>query len=218
MTLTSGGYKAYVAEPRTRSLKPTVLVIHENRGLTDHIRDVARRVASRVPRGRAGLPVAVRRNPGQRKCGARRDRQARPRQGHRRCRDDARGTGQVEPRRQGRRGRILLGRRLRQPAGGRGRRHARCRRLLLWPRPQSVGSRQGPGAAADPPRRARRRVAQTLFPWVTALRAAGKTVTYQVYDGANHAFNNDTSAERYNKEAADLAWKRTIRFFNRYLG
>src|SRR3954449_2619230 len=41
----AGGYKAYVAEPRTRSLKATVLVIHENRGLNDHIRDVARRVA-----------------------------------------------------------------------------------------------------------------------------------------------------------------------------
>ena len=38
------GYKAYVAEPRTRSLKATVMVVHENRGLTDHIRDVARRV------------------------------------------------------------------------------------------------------------------------------------------------------------------------------
>jgi carboxymethylenebutenolidase len=61
------------------------------------------------------------------------------------------------------------------------------------------------------------RVAQTLFPWVAALRAAGKAVTYQAYDGANHAFNNDTSAERYNKEAADLAWGRTIRFFNRHL-
>jgi carboxymethylenebutenolidase len=41
----AGGYKAYVAEPRTRSLKATVLVIHENRGLNDHIRDVTRRVA-----------------------------------------------------------------------------------------------------------------------------------------------------------------------------
>src|SRR3954466_2234216 len=29
----AGPYKAYVAEPRTRSLKATVLVIHENRGL-----------------------------------------------------------------------------------------------------------------------------------------------------------------------------------------
>ena len=38
------GYKAYVAEPRTRSLKATVLVVHENRGLNDHIRDVARRI------------------------------------------------------------------------------------------------------------------------------------------------------------------------------
>ena len=44
MTLV-GGYKAYVAEPRTRSLKTTVMVIHENRGLNDHIRDVARRLA-----------------------------------------------------------------------------------------------------------------------------------------------------------------------------
>src|SRR4030095_7577180 len=39
----AGGYKAYIAEPRSRSLKPTVLVIHENRGLTDHIKAVARR-------------------------------------------------------------------------------------------------------------------------------------------------------------------------------
>ena len=38
------GYRAYVAEPRTRSLKATVLVIHENRGLTVHIKDVARRL------------------------------------------------------------------------------------------------------------------------------------------------------------------------------
>ena len=39
------GVYGYLAEPRTRSLKPTVMVIHENRGLTDHIRDVARRLA-----------------------------------------------------------------------------------------------------------------------------------------------------------------------------
>ena len=44
MTL-AGNYQAYVAQPRTRSFKPSVLVIHENRGLNDHIRDVARRVA-----------------------------------------------------------------------------------------------------------------------------------------------------------------------------
>ena len=62
------------------------------------------------------------------------------------------------------------------------------------------------------------RVAQTLWPWVTALRAADKPVTYFNYEGANHAFNNDTSAERYDKPAADLAWKRTLRFFKQHLG
>ena len=63
-----------------------------------------------------------------------------------------------------------------------------------------------------------RRVAATLWPWVKALRAAGKPVTAYNYEGANHAFNNDTSAERYNKDAADLAWGRTLRFFKRQLG
>jgi carboxymethylenebutenolidase len=62
------------------------------------------------------------------------------------------------------------------------------------------------------------RIAQTLWPWVTALRAADKKVTYFNYEGVNHAFNNDTSTERYNKAAADLAWQRTMRFFKRNLG
>ncbi|MEZ5870626.1 MAG: dienelactone hydrolase family protein [Nitratireductor sp.] len=50
-----------------------------------------------------------------------------------------------------------------------------------------------------------------------ALSAAGKDFTIHVYDGVNHAFNNDTSEARYNKEAADLAWKRTIAFFKEKL-
>jgi carboxymethylenebutenolidase len=57
------------------------------------------------------------------------------------------------------------------------------------------------------------RIAQTLWPWVEALRAAGMRVTYYSYADADHAFNNDTSAERYNKAAAELAWERTLRFF-----
>jgi carboxymethylenebutenolidase len=62
------------------------------------------------------------------------------------------------------------------------------------------------------------RVNRTSFPWVEALRATGKKVKFFLYDGVNHAFNNDTSAERYNKEAADLAWKRTLAFFRQQLG
>jgi carboxymethylenebutenolidase len=38
-----------------------------------------------------------------------------------------------------------------------------------------------------------------------------------VYEGANHAFHNDTSAARYNEAAAKLAWQRTLAFFEKYL-
>ena len=49
-------------------------------------------------------------------------------------------------------------------------------------------------------------------PWVDALKAAGVTTEAFVYDGVNHAFNNDTSVGRYDKAAADLAWERTTTF------
>jgi len=50
-----------------------------------------------------------------------------------------------------------------------------------------------------------------------ALKAAGVDYRMHVYEGANHAFNNDTNAARYDKEAADLAWSRTIAFFKENL-
>jgi carboxymethylenebutenolidase len=50
-----------------------------------------------------------------------------------------------------------------------------------------------------------------------ALEAAGKTFEIHVYDGVNHAFNNDTSAARYDKAAADLAWQRTVDFLRKNL-
>ncbi len=50
-----------------------------------------------------------------------------------------------------------------------------------------------------------------------ALKEAGIEYTIYVYDGAQHAFNNDDNPERYNKDAAELAWKRTVVFFNEKL-
>ncbi|KIP99760.1 carboxymethylenebutenolidase [Agrobacterium tumefaciens] len=50
-----------------------------------------------------------------------------------------------------------------------------------------------------------------------ALEANGKTFEIFVYDGVNHAFNNDTSSARYDKAAADLAWSRTVAFFTKTL-
>ena len=47
------------------------------------------------------------------------------------------------------------------------------------------------------------------------FEAAGKSYTIHMYEGANHAFNNDTSQARYNRAAAELAWGRTVAFFRR---
>ena len=51
-----------------------------------------------------------------------------------------------------------------------------------------------------------------------ALKAGNKTYELYVYEGANHAFNNDTNAARYNKAAADLAWSRTVAFLKKHAG
>jgi len=45
-----------------------------------------------------------------------------------------------------------------------------------------------------------------------ALSSAGVEHATYVYEGANHAFNNDTNAARYHPEAAKLAWERTKNF------
>lgn len=50
-----------------------------------------------------------------------------------------------------------------------------------------------------------------------ALEAADKDFTIHVYEGAQHAFNNDTSEARYNEQAANLAWNRTIAFLKQEL-
>ena len=49
-----------------------------------------------------------------------------------------------------------------------------------------------------------------------SLKDAGKSYEAHVYPGVNHGFHNDTTP-RYDKEAAELAWKRTIEFFQKHL-
>ena len=50
-----------------------------------------------------------------------------------------------------------------------------------------------------------------------ALKAAGVTHEGHIYPGAVHGFNNDATPARYNKAAADEAWKRTVDWFNKYV-
>jgi len=215
----AGGYKTYVAEPRTRSLKATVVVIHENRGLNDHIRDVARRLA--VAGYRAVAPDML---------------------------SPSGGTPANEDAARDAIGKLDLGKSVADAVaivtelkgssrGGKVGVVGFCwggafvNRLAVASGKELAAAVAYYGPAPAPSEAPRvevpllihdagldERVNATSFPWVEALRAARKPVDLYVYEGVNHAFNNDTSAERYNKAAADLAWKRTLAFFKKYLG
>lgn len=50
-----------------------------------------------------------------------------------------------------------------------------------------------------------------------ALKKASIDYKMYMYEGANHGFNTDTNPARYNKEAAQLAWQRTISFLKEKL-
>lgn len=214
-----GGYKAYVAEPRTRSLKATVMVIHENRGLNDHIRDVARRLA--VANFRAVAPDFLS-----------------PAGGTPADQDAAReAIGKLDLAKSTSDAVAILDQLSKSSRGGNVGAVGFCwggafvNRLAAAAGNKLDAGVSYYGPAPDPSEATKvqaplaihlagldERVNRTAFPWVTALRNAGKTVRFYLYDGVNHAFNNDTSAERYNKEAADLAWRRTLAFFRRHLG
>jgi carboxymethylenebutenolidase len=62
------------------------------------------------------------------------------------------------------------------------------------------------------------RINAGITEYETALKAANKSYELHQYEGVNHAFNNDTNAARYNKAAADLAWGRTVAFLKKHGG
>jgi carboxymethylenebutenolidase len=214
----AGGYKAYVAEPRTRSLKATVLVIHENRGLNDHIRDIARRLA--VAGYRAVAPDMLS-----------------PTGGTPSNEDAARDAiGKLDLAKSVSDAVTMVDELATSSRGGKVGAVGFCwgggfvNRLAVAAGGKLAAAVPYYGPAPDPSEAPKvqaamlihdagldDRVNRTSFPWVEALRADRKTVKFFLYDGVNHAFNNDTSAERYNKPAADLAWKRTLAFFKQHL-
>lgn len=60
------------------------------------------------------------------------------------------------------------------------------------------------------------RVNATWPEYEADLKAGQKNYTMHMYAGANHGFHNDSTG-RYNAEAAELAWERTISFFRNHL-
>jgi carboxymethylenebutenolidase len=215
----AGGYKAYVAEPRSRSLKPTVVVIHENRGLNDHIRDVARRIA--IAGYRAVAPDML---------------------------TPSGGTPANEDAARDAIGKLDLGKSVSDATaivselkgssrGGKVGAVGFCwgggfvDRLAIAAGDKLDAAVAYYGPAPDPTEAPKVRAPMLLhfaglddrvnpggLKWAEALKKAHKTVSDYVYPGVNHAFNNDTAADRYDKPAADLAWKRTLAFFHQYLG
>jgi carboxymethylenebutenolidase len=194
LNLTDGeiapGIKGLLAIPKEATGKlPTVLVIHENRGLNPHIKDVTRRMALEgfvafgadylAPQG--GTPT-----------------------------DEEKGKemiGKITPEDQVAYSQAAVA----DPALAAG---------------VAYYGRQAP--AADVPKITAplmlhyasldERINAGIADYEAALKAAGKSYELYMYEGANHAFNNDSNAARYNKEAADLAWSRTVAFLKKYAG
>ncbi|WP_288458696.1 dienelactone hydrolase family protein [uncultured Sphingomonas sp.] len=213
-----GTLKGYVAAPRGARPRGTVIVIHENRGLNAHIEDVARRVAL------AGF-VAVAPDLLTDQGGTPAD------EDRARALIAAADLERVVAETVGlARHYAAAGPRARVGVVGFCWGGALVNRVALAAGPvlSAAVSYYGPApAVSEAPKLTvplmlhyagkDARVAQTGEPWVAALKAAGKPVEAFTYPGVDHAFNNDTSAQRYDKAAADLAWGRTIAFLHRHL-
>jgi carboxymethylenebutenolidase len=213
-----GTVQAYLAQPAQAQGKlPTVLVVHENRGLNPHIEDIARRLAvdgfiALAPDALAPLGGY----PGDED----KARELFPKLDQAKTREDfvaAYGHLKALPAGNGKVGAVgfcygggvvnHLATRLPDLAGG-------------------VPFYGGQPAAADAARikaplllqfaGADDRINAGWPAYETALKAAGVSYEAFVYPGVQHGFNNDTTP-RYDEAAAKLAWQRTVAFFRRTL-
>ena len=209
--------RGYRARPRPERDRPHVLVVHENRGLNPHIRDVARRlavagfdaVAPDFLTSQGGTPAdedAARAAIGRIDMAeAQADAVA--------SLDHFRAGG---PYGVGAIGFCWGGgfvNRLAAFAGNR----LDAGVVFYGPAPSPAEARRVEAAMLIHLAELDERVNATALPWIAALRNAGKAVRAINYHGVNHAFHNDTSAERYNRRAAERAWATTLAFFARHL-
>jgi carboxymethylenebutenolidase len=214
------GIKGYLVRPSAEGTYPAVLVIHENRGLNPHIRDVTRRMAKEgfiafggdYLTAQGGTPAD--------------EEKAREM------------IGKLTPEEALAFSRSAIGA-LTKIQGSNGKAGAvgfcwgggAVNALAVSGDPNfkagvAYYGRQAP--AAEVPKIAAplllhyagldERINAGIAEFEAALKANGKAYELHMYEGANHAFNNDTNAARYSKEAADLAWSRTVDFLKKYLG
>lgn len=208
---------AYVARPKGSSKLPAVIVIHENRGLTPHIQDVARRMALE-----GFLAVAP-------------DMLA-PQGGTPKDRDLARKKLYAVPKKEISANLMAVSNYARGHAHSTGKvgvvgfcwgGGAALNLAVMDPKLNAAVSYYGNApkkgidkinaailmnyAEKDPKR------TKSVKPFAAALKKMGKSEMLYFYPGTQHAFNNDARPARYNKAAATLAWKRTVAFFKKNL-
>jgi carboxymethylenebutenolidase len=210
--------KGYLARPNKTGKHGAVLVIHENRGLNPHIRDVARRVAKEgfvalapdALSGTGGTPAN--------------EDEARDLIGKldaaKNLNNFIKGVEFVKKSRHSNGNTGCVG----FCWGG-----AMSNQLAVnIPDLKSAAPFYGrqPDAADVPKIKARlqlhygeldERVNAGIPAYEEALKAAGVKYELFIYKGAQHAFHNDTAPTRYNEEAAKLAWQRTIALFRETL-
>ena len=214
----NGDMQAYVARPKKEAKYPTVIVIHENRGLNAHIEDVARRAA------KAGY-LAIAPNA------------LSPLGGTPANEDEARTLFQQLKPEESLQNFIKVFSYLpgRKDSNG----HYGCvgfcwggamanKLAVNVPSLKAAVAFYGgqPDAADVPKIKAAvqlhyggldERVNAGIPAYEEALKKAGVKYELYVYEGVNHAFHNDTAPTRYNEAAAKLAWQRTMDFFGKYL-
>ena len=217
-TLTYAGGAGYLSKPSAEGKYPGVIVIHENRGLNPHIKDVTRRMAAE---GFAALAPDYLSELG----------------GTPEDADKARDMiGTLKPEGVDASSSAALAAVKANPAsnskagamgfcwGG-----GAVNSLAVTNRGLSAGvayyGRQ-PYAAVVPKITAPlllhyggldERINAGIPAFEAALKANKKVYELYVYEGANHAFNNDSNAARYNKDVAELAWRRTVAFLKKYV-
>lgn len=210
----------YLARPQAEGTYPGVIVIHENRGLTDHIRDVARRVAKA---GYVALaPDLAARAGGTAQIDGEQIRgyfgSAKPEELVSDLNAAVEFLGQqpgVAADKFGVTGFCFGGAYTLRLAAANSKIAAAVCYYGVTPEPASQMSATnaailGQYGGNDA------RVNATIADLEQVMRDSGKTFEKRIYEGANHAFNNDTGAN-YNEEAAVTAWDATLKWFNQYL-
>jgi len=214
----NGDMLAYVARPKAEAKYPTVIVIHENRGLNAHIEDVARRTAS------AGF-LAIAPNALSSLGGTPDDEdEARKLFQQLKAEDSLRNFIKVFD--------YLSGRKDCNGSIGCvgfcwGGSMSNKLAVNVPSLKAAVAFYGGQPDAADVPKIKAavqlqyggldERINVGIPAYEAALKSAGTQYELYLYAGVNHAFHNDTAPTRFNEAAAKLAWQRTIDFFGKHL-